>query len=77
MASKAVRVSGAWRSPGSQGPYAEIGVGLEGTTSADAMRHLGCGESQLSRLVKAGRLVPAGEWTVGGRRIRYFGKDAL
>ena len=36
------------------------------------MRVLGCRDSQLSRLVRAGRLVPAGEWTVGGRSVRYF-----
>ena len=41
-------------------------------TAQDVMRALGCGESQVSRLVKAGRLVPAGEWTVGGRSVRYF-----
>ena len=41
-------------------------------TAADVMRHLGGGESQISRLVKAGRLVPAGEWTVGARGVRYF-----
>ena len=45
--------------------------------AADVMRALGCGASRISRLVKAGRLVPAGEWTVGGRRVRYFEKGAL
>ncbi|MBN1337301.1 MAG: recombinase family protein [Deltaproteobacteria bacterium] len=45
-------------------------------TAQDVMRVLGCGESQISRLVKAGRLVPAGKWTVGGRRVRYFEKGA-
>jgi len=42
-------------------------------TAQDVMRALGCGESRISRLVRAGRLVPAGEWTVGGRGVRYFG----
>jgi len=41
-------------------------------TSQDVMRALGCSSSQISRLVKAGRLVPSGEWTVGGRSVRYF-----
>jgi hypothetical protein len=46
-------------------------------TALDVQHLLGCGTSQISRLIASGRLVPAGEWKVGGRTVRYFAPSPL